>query len=322
MFYHVTLQELSDTLAQDIAQASLFASPRWLSIWSAIEATPLIFQTSSADQQNKDTLFGAVRLGSSPVSRLQAHIDGLPGMVISSSGTVVDSAPPPVSDDIRDSVLQALCDSSGMYAHWVDYFGQFSPNNLPNGWALHQLETIRLQVSNGSMAFADSVNRHIKSGKKSGATVRRARSKEDALATYELASSAHARHNRNRTYPPELYIELVKVAQCDDRVIWFICEKDGATIGAHIALRERDTVISWAPYINREARAFKPAYVLMDAVVETSQESGVSYVDLGVTPSGSSGVKEFKSRFGGSAYKYNVFVYRSLLAKAIGKGGL
>ncbi len=320
MFQQVALQSLSAARAQEISQSTLFGSLQWLSLWESLGGTPVLFQSLAELQANNNMSFSALRFGASLLSRTQAHIDGLPGLLLTPDLTQPTADIQRVSDETRNNVLQVLGRVSGLYAHWVDYYGQFSVEKLPSGWEVFAAETKRIPLTGGAPTARENVTRHIASGKRNGAVLRRAQSVEDARATYALAKLTHERYARSRTYPPEIYERLLELSLEDDRVIWLICESAGNIIGAHIALHERDTVISWAPYMDREAKELKPAYVLLDKIITVASERGAAFVNLGVTPSGAEGVERFKSRFGAESYTYRVFVYRSRLARALGKG--
>lgn len=329
MFHQVTLQELSKTIVDGRDACSLFGAPRWLALWKQLGATPLYFHfsdTSSNAKSSTGVWFSASRFGSAYLSRIQAHLDGLPGLLLTPESRASATQERSVSNDLRDMALDALRRNAGLYAHWVDYYHQFSSEELPDGWCAQEIVTQRITLGEREGAMRDSVKRsvkrHIASGKRSGAMVRIAATEHDALATYNLAEKTHERHGRARGYPIEMYYDLLRLSQEDDRIIWYVCEHDGRIIGAHIALHECDTALSWAPYMDRAFAELKPAYVLMDAVISAARERGAVYVNLGATPAGAPGVERFKAGFGAEPYRYNVFIYRSLLAKALGKGAL
>ncbi len=320
-FQNIPLQSLTEGQAAELSQKTLFGSPKWLQLWEPLGGVPMLFQSKSETK----IAFSALRFGSSMLSRTQAQIDGLPALALTSENTQS------IDNQIRDDIFQALSSVTGLYAHWVDYYQSFTTSNIPSGWTVKQIETQRISISAGFPELPESVRRHIASGKRNGALLRRAQSPDDARATYELAKQTHARYGRTRTYPLEIYERLLKMSQSDERIIWYLCESQGSIIGAHIALHDNDnndndnkndTIISWAPYMDRSAKELKPAYVLLDKIISISCERGASFVNLGATPAGATGVERFKSRFGAESYKYNVFIYRSFLARVLGKGAL
>ncbi|HSG99477.1 MAG TPA: GNAT family N-acetyltransferase, partial [candidate division Zixibacteria bacterium] len=257
-----------------VAGAHLTLAPEFLEIWRATGATPLYFLTDPA-ADTPQCGFTALRFGARPFGRTQALVDGLPA-ALAGQGAAESSASRAFS-----AALDALARASGLRATWVDYdllSQRFAP---PPSWKQQIVTTQVIQEPAERLRFNKRVERHIASAKERGAFVRPIGDRTEVSACVALMRQTFKRHGRARAYPAAFYDRLYNLARQDSRVIWLVCLIDNTIIGSHIALRIDNEILSWQPYVDRERREYKPAYLLYDALIRHAGADGADAVNLG-----------------------------------------
>ncbi|MFQ5606409.1 MAG: GNAT family N-acetyltransferase [Candidatus Zixiibacteriota bacterium] len=306
MFAQHTLSSLPRERWKQLARDSLLNQIEWLALWEPIGGSPVFFLSDGGSRGESDHAFSCVRFGASLWSRTQSHVDGLPGSVLSLANTYSD-----IPDCLRDRVLLELTRTGRAKATWVDYARAMSVDSVPAGWRIHWTDTHRLNLQEAPEGFDSATERHIRSGWDRGAVVRRIESESEARVCHELMLKTYRAHGRRRCYPLEFYLRLFGLSQIDERALWYLCLVDGVVAGSLIALVEGPEALIWHPFIDRSRTDYKPAYLMIDRLVNDSRKMNLKSINFGGSPVGAVGLIHFKERFGARLYRYPVFSNRA-----------
>lgn len=306
MFQTYTRKTLDLDRWKTLAKDSLFNQLEWLSVWETIGASPLFYLSSTKQSEGPARAFSCLKFGSGVWSRAQSGVDGLAARFLSDSGGDFQ-----IEDHIRDEIFRALKRAGQASATWVDYQRRMNSEKLPGGWRVQQIQTHRLDLTVRAPVFSGSTARQIKSGYERGAAVSEIERVSQVVDCYELMQKAYRKFGRSRMYPQNFYLRLFEYTRVERRILWYICQVDGKTIGNLIALIDGGEALNWQVFIDRDQIEYKPAYLMLARLIEDAWKLKLASVNLGGSPPGASGLMWFKERFGARPYSYPVFASQS-----------
>jgi CelD/BcsL family acetyltransferase involved in cellulose biosynthesis len=92
---------------------------------------------------------------------------------------------------------------------------------------------------------------------------------------------------------------------------------DSHLAAAHVFICDRDTSHNWQIYFDKSSSPLKPNQAITAHAVETFRSRGLKYLNLGATPPDAVGVSQYKQKWGGREYAYQVFEFRSWLGRVL-----
>lgn len=285
----------ADTYDRLVA-GSFFASRGFLDLYRTMGGRPIAW-TIETDGALAAVLPG-IEYGLGPVTRFASAPDGCYG------GVFVD---PRVNGDARRlaaALLDAVAARGYARAVMFDFYGSTQAHA---GFVESRGETLVVELPSGDWEPPDpKLRSEIRKAGREGARVEAfdwARHHEGFL---ELVASTARRHGRPSRYRARFFQRLADLGARDPRVRFRMCTHDGRLAAAHVAFRERDALVSWQMYFDKQYSFAKPNQLMANELCREAAHEGVRQFNLGATPAHATGLQFYKSRWGGAPVTFPV----------------
>jgi len=152
---------------------------------------------------------------------------------------------------------------------------------------------------------------HLRTGRKTGAEI--VAVEQDTLDDfYELYRRTEVRHGRKKPrYHRRMFEQVWRLLSGTGMLYWNGLLVEGRLAGSQISFIFGETLFSWQTVSDYDLRQYKPNHLLLDDAIRYGLGRGVRRVNLGGSPEGAAGLREYKERWGGQAVMYDAYSYRS-----------
>ena len=285
--------DLPPQLAARLHQESLIGSVPFASLWNFMRGQAVYWVLYESERPL--AILPSVKFGFGVLARLQAMPDGLYSRPV--------FLEPAVDRSIAGKHLLEAVVSVGFAKVFVnDFDRQFL--EVP-GLALLPCNTSVVDITTGAWEPPD---------KKLQSEIRKAQREEVPVEEFnldrhfdsfvDLMRRTEHRHGRRPKYSPAFYEGLARLAQCERRIRWLVCEQDGQLAASHIYLVEGDMLLNWQVFFDKQFSPLKPNQWITYSIACEMASHGVTRLNLGASPDDAESLAYYKDKWGGEAYRY------------------
>lgn len=299
--------EAPPELIEHCDRLSLFSSLGFNDLWSASGGRTVYW--CAGPEGATEAVLPGVEFGSGMLGRFQATPDGCYARLM-----LLSNAP----DQLRRygrAILVALARENYVKAFVQDYHGQFPK---VDEFERDDVEIQLVDIPSPEWTPLDRrLQLNLRKACKEGVTAVQFDRRRHMRAFLSLVDATEARHGRSRKYPDAFYVRLAELAERDDRVQWMVVEQGDRLAASHTYLVDREMALYWLPYFDPAFSSLKPNVFLIVDTVRRLWSRGVRVLNLGATPTGATGLREFKGRWGGRARTCRNYHRRSWLGRLL-----
>lgn len=300
----IFLDRISQEKMHHFDTESFFASDVFLKLWRSIKGFP-VYWIAEKDEKIL-AFFPGVEFGSGFWRRFQAMPDGCYGHMIFSKEV-----------DNKELLAKMIWDEIAKFGYMKIFIYDFDHylkdvSNYKNKLC----ETLLVDISDKDWQPPD---------KKIQSEIRKAQRENVVIQTFDpqlhfdkfivLMKQTEKRHRRSPKYPQDFFQTLAGLSVNDKRLVWYWCEYEGKPVSSHINIIEGEMAINWQVYFDKSFSFLKANQYLLYHLAKEMSARGVKYLNLGASPPDASGLKIYKSKWGGKPYHYNCYFRFSSLGK-------
>jgi len=299
--WHDAPIELIDRLAGNY----FFSSTAFAKLWESMGGQPVYWLVEENGQII--AILPGVEFGAGIFRRFQSMVDGCYSRILG------DELPNQVCLIVAEQLADHLSSAGYVKVFINDFYNFFS--SRPNFVAEPSL-THLVDISALDWAPPDSkLRQQIHQAERQGLKIEPFDAARHMPGFMKLVRLHEKRRNINSRYHQKFFEALAETFLNDDRIIWVWCEHEGKPAESSIFFREGAALIHWQMYYDEalshlQATKFIPYKIAKDAALK-----GMKSLNLGVSPAGAEGAEFYKSKWGGSAYTYNTYVYNNFLGR-------
>ncbi|MEW6412557.1 MAG: GNAT family N-acetyltransferase [Candidatus Zixiibacteriota bacterium] len=299
--------KLSADKVQGLTGDSFFASPGFMELWRPMGGEP-VFWVARHDEDIV-ALMPGVEFGHRPLKRFQSMPDGCYGCIFFSYHH-------PADNRATSRLLAHELAKAGYAKTFIhDYDGCFDG---VVGYRKRECMTLVADIRSADWVPPD---------KKIQSEIRKAEREEVSYCAFDaerhmekflsLMTATEKRHSRRPRYSREFFEALAILAEKDDRVIWWWCERDEQPVTSHINFIERDMVLNWQVYYDKAFSHLKANQYLLCRLAQESAKRGIKKLNLGGSPFDAGGLTEYKEKWGSKPHHYKCYFLKSGLGKLL-----
>ncbi len=165
--------------------------------------------------------------------------------------------------------------------------------------------------------LSGKVRKHIRTGKRRGATIAMMHEKKPLDDIYDLAIKTAQRHNKRPKYSRQFLGELLKISADNDRILWPAVFADDKIIGSRICFIDQGRLLTWQYYSDKKYSHLKPGYLLLDYIINYAQDNNIKIIDMGWSPPDALSLIDYKEQWGGIAGSCSGYTYYNWLGKIL-----
>lgn len=305
----IYLSEKNDPKIEKLIGNSFFASTGFLNLWS-IFGGKAVYWSAIADDDIIAVLPG-VEFGAAPIKRFQANPDGC------YSCFFIDEKQSDNSQEIKRLIVEAIARAGYTRTHIYDYYKQI-PLPVKN-YRLNDCRTNLINVSDPNWLPPDKkIQSELRKADREQPEIRAFKAETDFDKFMNLMRKTEERHNRPPRYSKAFYKKLTELSETDNRIIWLWCEHDGEAVTTHINFKENDMILNWQVFYDKNYSYLKVNQQILYYLGINFNSEGVKFLNLGASPEEASGLRKYKSKWGGESYFYPCFSHKSWLGKFLG----
>lgn len=288
---------------------SFFGSNGFLSLWTVFGGKAVYWTLSENDEIV--AVLPGVEFGSPPIKRFQANPDGC------YSRFYIKDDYRNNSEEIIRQLVEAIARAGYTRSHIFDYYKQI-PLPIKN-YRLNDCRTNLIDISDPEWLPPDKkIQSELRKSDREEVAFRAFDYNRDFEKFMTLMKATEKRHNRPPRYSRSFYKKLGELSQNDERILWFWCEHEGAPVTSHISFVENDMILNWQVFYDKNYSYLKANQHILYYLGTNFNQAGVKYLNLGASPEEASGLRKYKSKWGGQAYFYPCFSHKSWLGKFLG----
>ncbi|NOY87993.1 MAG: GNAT family N-acetyltransferase [FCB group bacterium] len=273
-----------------------------MNLWRSINGFPVYWV---AEEDEKILAFSpGIEFGSSVWRRFQAMPDGCYSRIVFSE-TVNN----------RELLAKMIGDEIARFGYMKIFIYDFDHYfEEVSNYKYKPCETLLVDISGRDWFPPD---------KKIQSEIRKAQRENIVIQTFDpqlhfdqfmiLMKQTEKRHRRSPKYPQKFFQALAELLLNDKRLVWYWCEYDEKPVSSHINIIEGEMVINWQVYFDKSFSFLKANQYLLYHLAKEMSAKGIKYLNLGASPPDASGLKIYKSKWGGKPYHYNCYFRFSLL---------
>ncbi len=292
-------EELPELVQSKLRQGALFNSPDFVNLWAEESGKPLYWIIT--DRNEIAMVAASVSFGRGPLVRLQAMPDGLycrPLLIIASTDKL---------SDYYNLLWSTITNSGYARVHLVDF--ENSLTNIENAEIL-SCETSIAEISSADWLPPDKkLQSEIRKAERENIKSKKMTTQSQLDSFFGLMELTERRHGRKPKYSREFFSALFDLSQSDSRVDWTIVMVEGKAAASHINLIDKDLLLNWQVYFDKEFSWLKPNQYLLAQAARRAYTYGVRKLCLGATPEDAEGVQAYKEKWGGQPHCYQTLVY-------------
>jgi hypothetical protein len=247
-----------------------------------------------------------IELGYGVFRRFQAMPDGLPASIY-----FIDA------DEQKEKITETLLEGIKHYGYMCvtisDYWNIGGDLGIFNS---KQVVISRLDISAPDWQPPDKkIQSEIRKAEREGVKLRPYRANRDRHHFLNLMKKTEKRHGRDPKYSPEFFDRLAVLAEQDIRVKWVVVEHGEELAAAHIYFVNNATALNWQVYFDKKFSFLKPNQFILYQVAKELAETGVRYLNLGISPGNTESLLTYKDKWGGKNYHYSILTSQNWLGK-------
>lgn len=300
------IAELPDKARAKIDRYTFLGSTGFARVWEAVGGTAVAWIV--VDSEDIVAALVGVEFRQWPLTRLQMMPDGCYARLF------VQAAVPAERTQITRELMAAIGRHGYARVHCADYFQELGLT----GSGTRECETLVVDISDPTWQPPDAkLQSEIRKAEREGVTIDTFNAAAHMDAFMKLVSQTEARHGRTPRYSRAFYVMLASLAETDNRITWNYVEQSGSPVVSHIYFVEGETVLNWQIYFDKEYSPLKANQYLMYTAAKSLTMMGVKYLNLGASPPDAEGLRAYKEKWGGQAYRYPVTTRTSWLGKIL-----
>jgi len=300
-----TLDQLDQPLQAALTRLSLFASPRFASIWGAKRGHP-VFWTAQQDTRTVAVLPG-VEFGSGPLARFQAMPDGLPGRIVMID---CDHSEQP---EVVEAILSAVQRHGYAKVFVTDFFSEYDHGH---GMTREEQTAPLVDIAHDDWLPPDkTLVGELRKAEREGVVVQAFDVRRHLAPFIALLRDTERRLKIKARYPDPFYAALAELASTDNRVVWRIVEHEGTAVASHVYLVDGDTALYWIACLDKEHSFLKANQFMLYSQARAFAATGVVRLNLGQSPPEAESLHTFKDKWGARPYTYSRLTSQSLLGR-------
>ena len=248
-----------------------------------------------------------VEFGSGIYKRFQSLPDGLYGRIYYNPD--INSEKHLVANIIKDF----LDKSSYSKIYLYDYYNEL---NLFNDFQTIDCSTNIVDVSSSDYMPPDKkLQSEIRKADRENIFIERFNADKHFDKFINLMKATEKRHQRKPKYPERFFKELAKLAQTDNRILWYWCEHENQAVNSHINFIENEMVINWYVCYDKSFSFLKANQKILYSMIKEIQSPGIRHLNLGASPEDAGSLLDYKEKWGGETYHYKCYYRKSGLGK-------
>ena len=305
----INLSEKPDPSLERLVGDSFFASAGFLKLWDSFGGNAVYW--CARFEGTIIAVLPGVEFGSAPIKRFQANPDGC------YSRFFIDEAHAAFSEEIVRLIVEAIARAGYTRSHIFDYYKQI-PLPVKN-YRLHDCRTNLIDVSAPDWLPPDKkIQSELRKGEREEVAFRPFDPTTDFEKFMVLMKATEERHNRPPRYSKTFYKKLAELAKNDKRIVWLWCEHEQKAVTTHINFIENDMLLNWQVFYDKDFSYLKANQQILYYLGTNFNQTGVTQLNLGASPEEASGLRKYKSKWGGKSYFYPCFSHKSWLGKFLG----
>ena len=299
-----SINDLSADVTSPLTGCSFFASHGFIDLWTKMGGHG-VFWTLENNGEILALLPG-VEFGKKGLKRFQAMPDGCYGTVLTSNKNIKEHA---------GLILDGIA-SAGYHKIYIYDYHNVLPLVVPYQTEICQTHLIDLNDENW-----------LPPDKKLQSEIRKAQREQVEIVRFsfdrhfdkfiKLMKKTEQRHGRTPKYKISFFEALAKLAENDDRICWYWCERDNQAVTSHINFTEKTMALHWQVYFDKSFSFLKANQIMLVKAVRELTSQGVKLFNLGASPTDAAGLLKYKEKYGTREYSYPCLVYKSLLGKLV-----
>jgi len=302
--------ELSDApldLIDRLAGNYFFGSTDFARLWQAIGGKPVFWLVEEAGRVL--AILPGVEFGIGIFRRFQSMPDGCYGQVLFDSTVANDRLA------VTKLILTRILSEGYMKVFLNDYHNMISKEPR---FGIEKCLTHLVDISTPNWQPPDSkLRQQIHKAENEGVTLQSFHAAKHLDQFMNLVKLHERRRATQSNYTRPFFELLAELTNQDSRIRWVGCEVDGKLAESSIFFREGNSIIHWQMFYDETFSHFQPTKFVPFAVAKQAAANGIKYLNLGASPPDAEGAELYKSKWGGTPYSYNCFVYKNLLGRLL-----
>ncbi len=188
----------------------------------------------------------------------------------------------------------------------VDFHGLLEP--VP-GMDLQDAETQVIYARGGIGEVRDNYHRSLKKAlrkaRREGDQVEVARSEGQVAVFYHLYQQTVKRLGIHKK-PWRLFQEIYRRMVPRRLATFYLARHEGQAIAGMVILKDARMALAWQEGYRPEALALNPLHLILDRALEDACREGIPLFNLGPTPEGRNGIRQWKSHFGATSRFFTI----------------
>ncbi len=303
----VQAAEIPGDRIEALTGTSFFASPGFTHLWKHMGGEPVFWVARHDDRIV--ALMPGVEFGHGPVKRFQSMPDGCYGNLFFSYHHPADNRA------VGRLLAHELSKAGYLKTYVYDFNGHFEG---VAGFRKRECSTLVAEIGASDWVPPDKkIQSEIRKAEREAVTFEKFDAGRHMEKFLKLMSSTEKRHGRQPKYNREFFQALAKLAETDDRVIWWWCEREEQPVTSHINFVENDMVLNWQVYYDKSFSHLKANQYLLFRLAQEAGSRGIKKLNLGSSPVDADGLADYKQKWGSKPHNYNCYFLKSGLGKLL-----
>jgi hypothetical protein len=174
---------------------------------------------------------------------------------------------------------------------------------------VEETSTHLIDISGGydavAAAYTKMNQRAIKQAGQRGLKIKEVEREEELAAFHRLYHRASLKH-RTRPLPLRFFFSIFQTMVPKRIIQYYVAIYGGVVIAGNLVLYHKDQAYDWAWAYDEAYLYLRPTNALIDRAIRDAVAAGVSWFNLGSSPSNGKGIIEFKENFGAKRHPYQI----------------
>ncbi len=188
----------------------------------------------------------------------------------------------------------------------VDFHGLLEP--VP-GMELIDAETQVIYARGGigevRQNYHRSLKKALRKARREGVQVETVRTEGQVAVFYHLYQQTTKRLGIHRK-PLRLFQEIFRRMVPNNFATFYLARHEGQAVAGMVILKDHRMALAWQEGYRPEALSLNPVHLLLDRALEDACQEGIPLFNLGPTPEGREGIRQWKSHFGATTRFFTV----------------
>ncbi|HDL00714.1 MAG TPA: GNAT family N-acetyltransferase, partial [candidate division Zixibacteria bacterium] len=268
-----------------LISGSFFASYNFMFLWRYMSGKAVYWIV----EENNEivAVLPAVEFGVGKLKRMQALSDGC----YSSIFTKENAQAGRYKNELHKAVLSYGYQKLFIY----DYYNSISK---AEGYDILQCQTTLVDVSSPDWQPPDKkLQSEIRKAERENVLVEKFNKEKHFEQFIALMKQTEKRHNRSPKYSDTFFAALAELSESDNRIIWNWCEHKGKAVSSHINFIEKNQIINWQVYFDKQFSSLKANQKMLFDLAKTARDKNIQYLNLGASPIDTPTLLEYKNKW-------------------------